>query len=156
MLSTYVNHKRIVALDIDPGCISHCKQINRVKTVEYEIQDLSVEWDQFRSDLKRQLEGKVELIFSNFTLHFIPNKRQLLEVISRLLAPNGIIHANFIVISDLNKKLPINDRKPEYLSVDQQIDIWRESIVDNGLKIKEFSVVDAVWHMSRQEIISLY
>ncbi|CAG2174861.1 unnamed protein product, partial [Oppiella nova] len=160
VLSTYVNHKRIVALDIDPGCISHCKQINGVKTIEYEIQDLGVEWDQFRSDLKRQLEGKfrsdlkrqlegkVELIFSNFTLHFIPNKRQLLEVISRLLAPNGIIHANFIVISDLNKKLPIDDRKPEYLSVDQQIDIWRESIVDNGLKITEFSVVDAVWHMS--------
>ncbi|CAG2162074.1 unnamed protein product, partial [Oppiella nova] len=153
VLSTYVKHKRIVALDVDPIMISHSKHNNSVDSIEYELQDLSVGWDQFRSDLKRQLEGKVELIFSNFVLHFIPNKKQLLNVVSRLLATNGTINANLIVIADINKKLSSNDRKAEYLSVEQQTDIWRDSIAANGLTVKEFNVVDSVWHLNRQEMI---
>ena len=136
--------------------ISHSKHNNSVDSIEYELQDLSVGWDQFRADLKRQLEGKGELIFSNFVLHFIPNKKQLLNVVSRLLAANGTINANLIVIADINKKLSRNDRKDEYLSVERQTDIWRESIVANGLTVKEFNVVDSVWHLSRQEMIGLY
>ncbi|WP_411018756.1 hypothetical protein, partial [Salmonella sp. s24813] len=87
---------------------------------------------------------------------------------SRLLSPaGGELYANFVILADLNKKLVTNDdgsgdqQKEWYHSVNKQIDDWRQSLVDinnnennNQLVIKEFSVSDDIWKMSRQEIIA--
>ncbi|CAG2184245.1 unnamed protein product, partial [Oppiella nova] len=64
-------------------------------------------------------------------------------------------HANIIILLDLNKKLSPDDRKDYYLSVDQQIQQWKEALKANGLTAQEFEIVDDVCHLSRQEIIDL-
>ncbi|CAG2179607.1 unnamed protein product [Oppiella nova] len=113
---------------------------------------MSVSWDELNPDI-RLLESKVSLIFTNFVLHYIQNKTKLLHIFSRLLSTEGSIHANIIILPDLNKKLSPDDRKDYYLSVDQQIQQWKEALDANGLTAQEFEIVDDVWHQSRQEII---
>ena len=154
-LATRVRHRRLVAIDVNPAMTAYARCVNSGPTIEYWLQDMGVPWDELSDDI-RQLEGKVELIFANFSLHYILDKSRLLSICARLLSTGGSIHANSVILPDLNQKLPADERRDNYLSVDQQLVVWRQALADNRLIVDEFEVVDHVWRMSRQQLIGLY
>ncbi|XP_054161670.1 uncharacterized protein LOC128959693 [Oppia nitens] len=164
-LAKLLRHRRFVAIDGDPKMIDYCRRqdsdlLSPPSGVEYVLQDLSLPWNQM-SESVGQLAGQADLIFSNFVLHFIPDKHQLLDILSRLLATDGggSLHANLLIVADLTDRIttavPLLDgTKHLYLSADKQLSIWRQALEANGLTIDEFRVTDSEWRLTRKEMIA--
>ncbi|CAG2106394.1 unnamed protein product [Medioppia subpectinata] len=153
LLATRVQHKRVIAIDANPAMTAYGQSVNSLSTIEYITQDMSVSWPQLSDDIRR-LESKVDLIFSNFCFHYFNDKSQLLSQCKRLLATGGCIHAVCVLHHDLNQKLPTNARKEWCLSIDQQMDVWRRALDENGFAIDVFECVDKTYPMNRQQIIA--
>ncbi|CAG2113884.1 unnamed protein product [Medioppia subpectinata] len=41
------------------------------------------------------------------------------------------------------------------MSVEKQVDIWRQGLADNGLKASRFEVIDSEWHLRKEEILAI-
>ncbi|XP_054161676.1 uncharacterized protein LOC128959698 [Oppia nitens] len=160
LLATSVRHQHIVGVDVDPVMTNYADTNNKGETIEYVTQDMSVGWHELSPGV-RELESKVDLIFSNFVLHYIPDRQQLVNTFSRLLSTTGsggVLHANIIILADLNKKLVKTNSgyqplKMWYQSCDKQLAEWEQSLRDNQLVIKEFKVIEDIWQLNRKEII---
>jgi SAM-dependent methyltransferase len=96
---------QLYAIDIDKDMIKFAEEKHHKSNIHYLLQDLSLEWDQLRSELKA-LEGKVSLIFSNHVLHWIKDKENAAKNLFRLLPKSGKIYAQIFWISD-----PFSDLK---------------------------------------------
>lgn len=154
LLATSVPHKRVIGIDLDPKMIAYSDTHNNDDTIEYVLQDMSVaDWTQLTPRL-RELESKVDLIFSNDTLTNIADKYRLLNIIWRLLARDGIMHANIPLLPDLNKKR-ITGYNQCYKSIDQQLDDWRDGLKVNQFVVKDFTVFEFIITVKRQAIIGL-
>ncbi|XP_054157777.1 uncharacterized protein LOC128956120 [Oppia nitens] len=90
LLSQNVPHKQLVAIDVVPEMLEHAVANNTDDpTIEYVLQDLTVSWPELSPRI-RQLESKVDLLFSNFMLHYITDKYQLMAIIGQLLTSGGL------------------------------------------------------------------
>ncbi|XP_054165788.1 uncharacterized protein LOC128963306 [Oppia nitens] len=157
LLSTRVPHRKLVAIDTVPDLLSYARQYNTGPTIDYQLQDMSVEWPQLSPQL-RQLETTVDLVFANFVVPHFTDKTKLMSLISKLLAPGGgVFHSNNMLYPDLNKKLlpKYKGPKPWYPSIEKQIDDYRHSLLDNGFQIKEFTIVEKHWKWSRKQAIEM-
>ncbi|XP_054155673.1 uncharacterized protein LOC128954132 [Oppia nitens] len=168
LLGKQIPHKLLVGIDVVPDMISYARQHNSDETIEYLLQDMSVKWPEMSPRI-RQLESKVDLIFSNFTLQYMPDKWQLMATCNRLLTASGssssssssggIFHANVIILPDLNKKLVSNTTnspdKQWYQTREKQLDDWRQSLADNHFLIHKFQIIDSIWPTDRQRMIEL-
>ncbi|CAG2103464.1 unnamed protein product [Medioppia subpectinata] len=154
-LATRVPHRQLVAIDVNPAMIEYSQRVNSLPTIEYAIQDLSLTWPELGPDV-RLLEAKVDLIFSNHCFHYIRDKTRVLSICRRLLATGGTIHASILLLPDLNRKLPADRRKGWCLSVDQQLDVWRRAVADNGLTADVFEVFEEDYRFTRTQIIGQY
>jgi SAM-dependent methyltransferase len=98
---------QLYAIDVDKDMINFAEEKHHKNNIHYLLQDLSLEWDQLRSELKA-LEGKVSLIFSNHVLHWIKDKENAAKNLFRLLSKSGKLYAHIYWISD-----PFSDLKGE-------------------------------------------
>jgi SAM-dependent methyltransferase len=98
---------QLYAIDVDKDMINFAEEKHHKNNIHYLLQDLSLEWDQLRPELKA-LEGKVSLIFSNHVLHWIKDKENAAKNLFRLLSKSGKLYAHIYWISD-----PFSDLKGE-------------------------------------------
>ncbi|XP_054155708.1 juvenile hormone acid O-methyltransferase-like [Oppia nitens] len=159
LFGKHIRYKLLVGIDVVPEMISYARRHNTADTIEYVEQDMSIGWPEISSQRIRQLDGTVDLIVSNFALHYMPDKWQVMNTCSRLLSSSsssttttgGIFHANIVILADLNKKLvTTNTPKQWYPTIDKQIADWKQSIIDNQLDIKQLMTIDYDWTIDRQ------
>ncbi|CAG2175205.1 unnamed protein product [Oppiella nova] len=119
-------------------------------SIEYWTQDMSVSWDELCPPLKA-LEARVSLIVSNYALHWIDDKSQLVAVMHRLLTEQGgLIVARFQIMPHLNAFLT-DTQMTEYntrgktFSTEQHMNIWRTICEGLGLEAKLLVIRDAKW-----------
>ncbi|CAG2118311.1 unnamed protein product, partial [Medioppia subpectinata] len=77
-LADVLNAKQIYAIDVDKEMIAFAGKNHGKPNVQYLAQDFGLEWDLLSPTL-RALEGKVDLIFTNHCLHWIINKRNVVN-----------------------------------------------------------------------------
>ncbi|XP_054158548.1 peroxidase-like [Oppia nitens] len=157
LLAKHLRHKLVVGIDVVDDMISyarnHSTDDNNDNTIEYVLQDMDIDWLRMCPRI-RQLESKVDLIFSNFVLEYMANKWLVMDTFGHLLATGGVFHANIFILPDLNKKLPENGQKKWwYQSREKQLDDWRQSLTDNQFLIKQFETIDVCWPTDRQKMI---
>ncbi|XP_054159172.1 uncharacterized protein LOC128957437 [Oppia nitens] len=162
MLSKHVQHKQVVAIDVVPEMLTHAMANNADDTtIEYALQDMTVSWLELSPRI-RQLESKVDLLFTSFMLHFIPDKCQVMDILSKLLTSGGLFYANIVITADLNRKLVDNnnsrvDKQLQqqlwYPSIDKQMNNWKQSLIVNGFVIKQFNLFAKNYLMTRKQII---
>ncbi|CAG2179584.1 unnamed protein product, partial [Oppiella nova] len=161
LLAQRVTHRRVVGVDIDPQMVEFADREHKsVDTIEYWTVDMSLSWDEL-PDRIRRLEGRVSLVFSNGALQFIRNADQLMAVLRRLLAPNGVIMAHLLATPDVNALLS-DEQKREYglrdinsRSVAQQLNVWRDSCLANGIQVVESNVFQRVFHLNSRKQIGI-
>ncbi|CAG2101917.1 unnamed protein product [Medioppia subpectinata] len=151
-LASRVPHRRVVAVDIDPAMTEYARAHNTLPTIEYVTQDMSVQWSALSPEI-RLLEGKIDVIFAHFSLQYMSDKNQLMSVCRQLLATGGTIHAA-IYVSDLNLKAAPNKRREWCPSVEQQAELWRRALTDNGLAIDALKITTETDRNDRQNIIN--
>ncbi|XP_054157784.1 uncharacterized protein LOC128956128 [Oppia nitens] len=159
LLSQNVPHKQLVAIDVVPEMLTYALANNTDDpTIEYVLQDMTVSWLELSPRI-RQLESKVDLLFTSFMLHYIRDKYRLMAIIGRLLTSGGLFYANTVITKDLNNKKLMNstvDEQQQQLlcpSIDKQMTVWKQCLVDNGFQIKEFKLITDNIVMNRKEII---
>jgi len=135
-LCNRIPHKRIVALDIDSDMTQFARQNHSSNTIEYITEDISKPWDQLNITLK-ELEGKVSLVFSNRVLHWVEDKEIATKNMSKLLKTGGRILINISAIQDLSQHLSqeFNENFVKIPSIDEQFEIWRNLLVNNGIEL---------------------
>ncbi|KAI2810126.1 hypothetical protein BLOT_001282 [Blomia tropicalis] len=111
LLDSRIHCHKIFALDIDLKSVKYATHRHASPRIQYSLQDISVPWAQLDPKIQ-QLEGKVDLIFSNRVLHWIENKQQAVANFYRLLKPgSGSLYANVTTLWDLFYDLPEEERK---------------------------------------------
>ncbi|XP_054155774.1 uncharacterized protein LOC128954222 [Oppia nitens] len=156
-LGKHIPHKQIVAIDCLPDMLGYARIHNSDDQIEYVLQDMGQKWPDM-SPRVRELESKVDLIFSNLALAYIPDKRQLVDTFGRLLSTGGVFHANIELMEDINKRLASYGRPPPkqqwYQSPEKQLDVWRQSLSsDNQFLVKQLEIMDVCWPTDRQKMI---
>ncbi|CAG2174193.1 unnamed protein product, partial [Oppiella nova] len=138
--------------------ISYALKNHKMDSIEYWTQDMSVSWDELCPPLKA-LEARVSLIVSNYAIHWIDDKNQLVSVMHRLLTEQGgLIVARFLTMPHLNAFLT-DTQMTEYntrgktFSTEQHLNIWRTICEGLGLEAKLLVIRDAKWVYGRQNMI---
>jgi len=125
-----LNIKQLYAIDIDEAMIEFAKNTYPENNIEYLVQDISLEWDRLRPEVK-ELEGKASLIFTNFTLHWIRDKKNLAKNLFRLLSTDGLFYGNIQYLSDpfadlKGKQKEIQERVIKVPTLKQQFSLWQQ------------------------------
>lgn len=101
LLDSRLHCRKIVALDIDLKSVKYAANHYASPRICYQAQDIALPWAQLDPKIQ-QLEGKVDLIFSNRVLHWIENKNLAVANFYRLLKPHvGALYANITTLWDL-------------------------------------------------------
>lgn len=106
---------KVLALDISKNMITHAKEINSDEKIQYKV--LGME------DIAK-IKEKFDVVFSSLAFHYVKDFGKLMQDISKLLKPNGILlfsqeHpvATAVVLQgDMKNKLDINGKKYFLLS----------------------------------------
>lgn len=155
MLSSYVPHKKIYACDFDAQMISYANEKHNDGTIEYFVQNFDLPWDKLDQRLK-DLEGKVDLVWSNRCLHWVSDKANAAKIIGRLLKPGGRCYVNTTLTRDLFEFCS-EEEKQEYLKdVDmqthqQQFDEWKQVFGDCGLSQVNVEMLFKDWFYPTEE-----
>lgn len=108
---------------------------NNRPNITYLVQDFSIEWDKLRPEL-RELEGKVDMIFSNYTFQWLEYKNNTANNIYRLLNSNGKIFSevlnSVVKFSDEDRSKYANVMSVPTLS--EQIERWQSAFRDAQFK----------------------
>lgn len=98
-------------MDFDPKMIEYAvKNNNNSGTIEYFTQDIGMPFVELDDRLK-QLDGKVDLIWSNRVLHWVPDKQMAVRTISRILKPGGRCYVNISLFRDLHEFFSDDERE---------------------------------------------
>ncbi|XP_054165778.1 uncharacterized protein LOC128963295 [Oppia nitens] len=160
LLAKHVPHKQIVAIDVVPDLISFAEKHNNDQSIDYKLADMSVDWEQLPSSITK-LKETVDLVFSSFTLHYMKDKQQVMNLIWKLLAPGGIFYGNLCCIPDLNKKLLPKDNDNNsiddnwYPTVENQMKDYEQALAVNGFVVEKFNRIDKVWETNRKDVIEM-
>ena len=157
LLSHKIKHKRIIGLDINPQMIQFANENHKRPTIEYIVQDFGQDWHEFNSALK-QIEGKVSLIFSNITLHWIDNKENVGKSFQKLLSKDGLVYVNVYAIQGFNKHLDeeqvkYNERLIKIPSFEEQMKIWESILTLNGINVQSIKISEICAEHSKQFIM---
>ncbi|CAG2103941.1 unnamed protein product [Medioppia subpectinata] len=138
LLAKELNPEHIVGVDIDRDMIAFVKQHNAMANTDYYIQDITQEWKEWDKSLQK-LAGKVSVIFSNFTLHWVRESETAAQNMSKLLSNNGIIVMNILYCGDIYRNAGTDDRRAQlerqlrYPSEQQLIGQWVTAFKSVGL-----------------------
>jgi len=104
ILCKSLSPKKLLASDFDAQMVSYAKNNSSDERIEYFVQDISVPFENLDERLKN-LEGKVDLVWSNRVLHWIPEelKERAVKTIARLLKPGGRSYVNLTIQRDLTE-----------------------------------------------------
>ena len=136
--------QRIYGIDISKDVIEYAKQHYSAQNIQYLIGDMNVEWNQLTPEL-RELEGKVDVIFSNFVIHWMyTNHENLLKNIYRLLTRDGEVYINAVSIPRPVKSTTgvlkyFLKNFPPIPSGSEQIEKWCQSFETNNLQVIKLS-----------------
>jgi len=142
MAADTIPHKRYIALDVDPKMLEfHAVDYHR-NSMEYVQQDFGVPFEKLDSSLQK-LEGQIDFLFSNMTLHWIPpaSRGNAANNIAKLLRPGCVAYLNIIHLSE--QVLDYSDDDAEikkYFRVhsrDEQMFGWKEELCRQGLTLLE-------------------
>ena len=132
--------QRIYGIDISKDMVEYAEQHYSAQNIRYLIEDMNIEWNQLNSEI-RELEGKVDVIFSNFVFHWMyTNHENLLKNIYRLLTRKGKVYINAMQLPN-----PLESTKglssyflskfPAIPSESEQIDQWCRSLEMTKLQV---------------------
>ncbi|XP_054166170.1 uncharacterized protein LOC128963681 [Oppia nitens] len=105
------------------------------------------------------MDGRVDLVFTSFMLHYCSrDKRQVMAIFRQLLKSDGLFYGNILINQDLNRKLlgKGKERDPNqqwYPSLDKQTEDWLKSLTDNGFMIEKSKLIELNVGMNRKQII---
>ncbi len=152
LLNSLLTINQLYAIDFDQKMINFAKENHKENNMHYLLQDIGLEWDQLRPELKA-LEGKVSLIFSNFVLHWIKDKENLAKNLFRLLSKGGKLYTQIIWITDpfchlKGKEKELHEK--EILKIptkESQISFWINIFKTVGFDIieDEFTSIEEVY-----------
>lgn len=104
----------IIGLDVDEAMVGYAQEHhtvhvdgegNEVPTgCNFFTQDIAADWAEgWSEELKELLAGKVDAIFSNYTLHWVPSFDRLAANVSHLLRQNGrsVFAGNLLYCGDI-------------------------------------------------------
>ncbi len=149
LLNSLLTINQLYAIDVDKDMIKFAEEKHHKNNIHYLSQDLSLEWDQLRPELKA-LEAKVSLIFSNHVLHWIKDRENVAKNLFRLLSKTGKIYAQIFWISD-----PFSDLKGEEKEIhekeilkiptkESQLNLWI-----NIFKTVGFDLIENEFHLRK-------
>jgi len=155
MLCGSLTPKKIFASDFDAQMVEYAKEKCGNERIEYFVQDISVPWDQLDERLKK-LEGKVDLVWSNRVLHWVPDKETAVKTISRLLKPGGHCYVNITLLWDLNKFEDEFEKKQHnkyfnFPTRKEQSENWDSCFKNCGLSQVNIHFLEKVWTMDSEE-----
>ena len=147
-----------MAVDIDVKSIKYASHHYTSPRIVHQVDDISLPWDELSPKI-RQLENRVDLIFSNRVLHWIENKQQAIENFYRLLKQNnnsgqnsngGTLYANITTLLDLFYDLTLEEKVhyDQLLNIpteEQQVEQFRSLFIRN-----HFLVIDIESSVLRQ------
>jgi SAM-dependent methyltransferase len=142
LLNNLLTINQLYAIDVDKYMIQFAEEKHHKNNIHYLLQDLGLEWDQLRPELK-SLEGKVSLIFSNHVLHWIIDKENAAKNLFRLLSKSGKVYAHIYWISDPFRDLKGEEKEiheKEILKIpteESQQNLWLNSFRTVGFEIIE-------------------
>lgn len=126
-----VSIKQLIAIDIEKDMTEYAKSKYNRDNITFLVQNFCVEWNQLRVELK-QLEGKVDLVYSCYAFQWLFNKKEAVKNIYRLLSPQGKAYAEVV---DLFVKFSPPERiKYNHIiripSFAEQVKTWQNEIKD--------------------------
>lgn len=159
MVAETLPFEKMYAFDIDSDMVDLARKVNEGNTsIEFFVQDVSVPWEELNSTL-RDLEGKVDLIWSNRVLHWVKDDLRPLAArnIVRLLRPGGRTYINTTLTCDINETLPSeekaeNEKLMKIPSKDTQLEWWTKYFTDAGLSPLTVEYFDKIWDYGTPEI----
>ncbi|CAG2169608.1 unnamed protein product [Oppiella nova] len=89
-----LNCDMLVGVDIDPNMIAFAKQNYLAKNIAYVRQDFGAPWESLAPQV-RQLEGRVDIVYSSHTLQWITRRDNVADNIRRLLAPGARAYLSY-------------------------------------------------------------
>lgn len=117
ILSQAFPNANIIGLDIDEAMVTYAQEHHTVVLDgegnetptgwQFFAQDIGADWDEaWPEELKELLAGKVDAIFSNYTLHWVDSYSRLANNISQMLRPNGrsVFVGNLLYCGDIASK----------------------------------------------------
>lgn len=137
LLSEELKYERIIGIDIDTDMIEYAQNYNKIENTEYIVQDICADWILWDQNLKK-LAGKVSVIFSNYTLHWVKNIERAAKNISKLLAINGMIVTDVLYCGDIYRNVTDDERKKldqilKYPTEQEVIGRWISAFKNAGL-----------------------
>jgi trans-aconitate 2-methyltransferase len=123
VISTKVPKGKVFAVDSDSSMITIAKEnLEEISNIQYKKADLS----------EIYLDEKVDVVFSNATLHWILNHRKMFEHFWQILKPNGEILIQCGGYGEFAKTLPIFNKVRKsnqfynYFCNDKGEDTWKQ------------------------------
>jgi ubiquinone/menaquinone biosynthesis C-methylase UbiE len=146
LLNSLLTINHLYAIDVDEKMIKFAEAKHSKNNIHYLLQDLTLEWDQLRPELKA-LEGKVSLIFSNIVLHWIADKESVAKNIFRLLKKSCKLYASIWCVTDLFSDLKGEEKEileKEVLKIpskETQLNLWINIFKTVGFDLIENEVL---------------
>jgi len=138
LLSSRIQHRsKILACDFDAKMIEYADKTHNDGTIAFFVQNIELPWEMLDKRL-RDVEGKVDIVWSNRVLHWLKDKQTAANTIGRLLKKGGRCYVNTTLSRDLNE-FASNEEKEEnvrYLrpeTLEMQLNGWKECFNNCGL-----------------------
>jgi SAM-dependent methyltransferase len=137
--------------------VSYAKNNSSDERIEYFVQDISVPFENLDERLKN-LEGKVDLVWSNRVLHWLPEalKETAVKTIARLLKPGGRCYVNLTIQRDLTEFSSDTEKKEidkyfNFVPHEKQMNDWRQYFHNSNLSQVNFEFTDKSWTYGSEE-----
>jgi ubiquinone/menaquinone biosynthesis C-methylase UbiE len=150
--------KKVYASDFDAQMVKYAKENCSDEKIEYFVQDISLPWEKLDERLKN-LEGKVDLVWSNRVIHWVADKDKetTVKTIARLLKPGGKCYVNTTIQRDLNEFASEEERKEQekffnFVKHEKQMDIWRQHFGNAKLSHVNFELIEKKWTFDTEEL----
>jgi ubiquinone/menaquinone biosynthesis C-methylase UbiE len=149
--------KKVYASDFDAKMVNYAKENFSDEKIEYFVQDISLPWEKLDERLKN-LEGKVDLVWSNRVLHWVADndKETAVKTIVRLLKPGGKCYVNTTIMRDLTEFASEEDRKEQqkffnFVAHEKQMENWRQHFGNAKLSQVKFELIEKKWIFDTEE-----
>jgi len=155
MLCGTLTPKKILASDFDAQMVEYAKEKCGDERIEYFVQDISLPWDQLDEKLKN-LEGKVDLVWSNRVLHWVSDKATAAKTIARLLKPGGRCYINITLFRDVLEFEEAEEKSElvkcfNFPSHKEQSDNWDSYFKNSGLSQVNIQFIEKKWMFDNNE-----
>ncbi|OXA49611.1 Malonyl-[acyl-carrier protein] O-methyltransferase [Folsomia candida] len=149
-LANSIPNEEIIAIDNDPDMVSFSVKNTTPGNfkIKFLCQDISIPWAQLDPELTR-LAGQVDLIFSNYVLHWVIDIRTACQNLSRLLKQGGLFYFNIFGVKPLS--IPNFGKYLKQESVEDQLAGIMATLKLNGLQVTRQNMYSYEWHYTEKD-----